>query len=64
MTRPVICVETGGATGIPKMRRGHTDVSPGTGHSRMKRRYKICFHGRENENGRNRTLSAQSESLR
>ena len=29
MTRPVICVETGGATGISKMRRGHTDVSPG-----------------------------------
>ena len=29
MTRPVICVETGGATGISKMRRGHTDVRPG-----------------------------------
>lgn len=29
MTRPVIYVETGGATGISKMRRRHTDVSPG-----------------------------------
>lgn len=29
MTRPVICVETGGATGISKMRREHTDVRPG-----------------------------------
>lgn len=29
MTRPVIYVETGGATGISKMRHRHTDVSPG-----------------------------------
>lgn len=29
MTRSVIYVETGGATGISKMRRRHTDVSPG-----------------------------------
>lgn len=45
MTRPVIYVETGGATGISKMRRRHTDVRPGISETIWRHEYPVRgFH--------------------